>query len=179
MRYAHAMRTFTALFLGLALAAAVFAQPRQAVHPKDFPAGAPYSPGILTDGTLYIAGQTGADLKTNAIPAEFEAEMKQCMNRIGLVLKEAGMGFEDVVAVQVFLTDMDLFPRLNAVYTTYFKEPRPARTTVGVARLVGPAHVEITVTAHKRTAGYLGRDARPEQRKNAVDAPPQHPADGR
>jgi len=157
------MRTFTALFLGLALAAAVFAQPRQAVHPKDFPAGAPYSPGILTDG----------------IPAEFEAEMKQCMNRIGLVLKEAGMGFEDVVAVQVFLTDMDLFPRLNAVYTTYFKEPRPARTTVGVARLVGPAHVEITVTAHKRTAGYLGRDARPEQRKNAVDAPPQHPADGR
>jgi len=49
--------------------------------------------------------------------------------------------------VQVYLTDMELFPRMNAVYTTYFKEPRPARTTVGVAKLVGTAHIEITVTA--------------------------------
>jgi 2-iminobutanoate/2-iminopropanoate deaminase len=42
---------------------------------------------------------------------------------------------------------MDLFPRMNTVYTTYFKDPRPARTTVGVARLAGGAHIEITVTA--------------------------------
>jgi enamine deaminase RidA (YjgF/YER057c/UK114 family) len=42
---------------------------------------------------------------------------------------------------------MELFPRMNAVYTTYFKEPRPARTTVGVSKLVGPARIEITVTA--------------------------------
>jgi len=151
------MRTFTALLLGLALAAAALAQPRQAVHPKDFPTGTPYSPGILADGTLYIAGQAGQDLKSGAIPAEFEAELKLCLDRAGLILKEAGMGFEDVVAVQVFLTDIDLFPRLNAVYTTYFKEPRPARTTVGVAKLVGGAHVEIAMTAHKRASGYLAR----------------------
>jgi enamine deaminase RidA (YjgF/YER057c/UK114 family) len=45
---------------------------------------------------------------------------------------------------------MDLFPRMNAVYTSYFKEPRPARTTVGVTRLASAkAHVEITVTARK------------------------------
>jgi 2-iminobutanoate/2-iminopropanoate deaminase len=154
------MRKSTVLLLGLALASAVYAQPRTAVHPKEFPTGAPYSPGILTDGTLYIAGQTGADLKSNTIPAEFEAELKTCLDRIGLVLKEGGMGYEDVVAVQVFLTDMDLFPRLNAVYTTYFKEPRPARTTVGVTKLVGGAHIEITVTAHKRAPGYLAREAR-------------------
>jgi 2-iminobutanoate/2-iminopropanoate deaminase len=162
------MRIFTALVPGLVLAAAAaFAQPRQAIHPKDFSTAGPYSPGILTDGTLYAAGQTGADLKTGAIPAEFEAELKQCLDRIGMVLKEAGMGYEDVVSVQVFLTDMDLFQRLNAVYSTYFKEPRPARTTVGVTKLVGPAHVEITVTAHKRTPGYLARDARPEEPQKA------------
>jgi 2-iminobutanoate/2-iminopropanoate deaminase len=51
--------------------------------------------------------------------------------------------------VQVYLTDMDLFPRMNAVYSTYFKDPRPARTTVGVSKLVGTARIEITVTAHK------------------------------
>ena len=59
------------------------------------------------------------------------------------------MGFEDAVTVQVYLTDMELFPKMNGVYTTFFKEPRPARTTVGVAKLVGTARVEITVTAHK------------------------------
>jgi 2-iminobutanoate/2-iminopropanoate deaminase len=75
--------------------------------------------------------------------------VRQTLDNIGLILKEAGMGFEDVVAVQVYLTDMDLFQRMNAVYTTYFKEPRPTRTTVGVAKLVGVAKIEITVTAKK------------------------------
>jgi 2-iminobutanoate/2-iminopropanoate deaminase len=54
-----------------------------------------------------------------------------------------------VVSVQVYLTDMDQFQKMNAVYTTYFKEQRPARTTVGVSKLAAPeAHIEITVTAH-------------------------------
>jgi 2-iminobutanoate/2-iminopropanoate deaminase len=122
---------------------------KKVIQPKDFPTGRPFSPGILADGTLYIAGQTGADLKTGKIADNFEAEVKQCLDNIGLILKEAGMGFGDAVAVQVYLTDMELFPRMNAVYTTYFKEPRPARTTVGVAKLVGVAKVEITVTARK------------------------------
>jgi 2-iminobutanoate/2-iminopropanoate deaminase len=135
------------ILLFLALAAALGAAQKKAIQPKDFPTGRPFSPGILVDGTLYVAGQTGTDLKTGKLPEEFEAEMKQALDNIGIVLKEAGMGFADVVAVQVYLTDMDLFPRMNAVYTTYFHEPRPARTTVGVAKLVGTAHIEITVTA--------------------------------
>jgi 2-iminobutanoate/2-iminopropanoate deaminase len=122
---------------------------KKVIQPKEFPTGRPFSPGILSDGTLYIAGQTGQDLKTGGISDNFEAEVKQCLDNIGLILKEAKMGFFDAVAVQVYLTDMDLFPRMNAVYTTYFKEPRPARTTVGVAKLVGTARIEITVTARK------------------------------
>ena len=46
-----------------------------------------------------------------------------------------------------------MFQRMNAVYTTYFKDPRPARTTVGVAKLVGPARIEVTVTAPEVAAG--------------------------
>jgi len=120
---------------------------KKVIQPKDFPTGRPFSPGILVDGTLYVAGQTGTDVKTGKLPEDFEGEVKQALENAGAVLKEAGMGYQDVVAVQVYLTDMDLFPRMNAVYTTYFKEPRPARTTVGVARLAGGAHIEITVTA--------------------------------
>lgn len=125
------------------------ASEKRVVHPKDFPTGRPYSPGILVDGTLYAAGQIGAEPKSGKIPQDFEDEVRRCLDNVGLILKEAGMSFADVVSVQVYLTDMDLFQRMNAVYTTYFREPRPARTTVGVAKLVGAARIEITVTARK------------------------------
>ena len=143
------MHKLSVLLLGLALAVSALAASKKVIQPKDFPTGRPFSPGILIDDTLYIAGQTGADLKTGQLPEDFDAEVKQCLDNIGLILKEAGMSFDDAVAVQVYLTDMGLFPRMNAVYTTYFKEPRPARTTVGVAKLVGTARIEVTVTAHR------------------------------
>ena len=143
------MCRFTVALLGLVLAVSATAASKKVIQPKDFPTGRPFSPGILVDDTLYIAGQTGSDLKTGQLPEDFDAEVKQCLDNIGLILKEAGMSFDDAVAVQVYLTDMSLFPRLNAVYTTYFKEPRPARTTVGVAKLVGTARIEVTVTAHR------------------------------
>jgi len=143
------MCKLTVALLSLALAVSATAASKKVIQPKDFPTGRPFSPGILVDDTLYIAGQTGSDLKTGQLPEDFDAEVKQCLDNIGLILKEAGMSFDDAVAVQVYLTDMSLFPRMNAVYTTYFKEPRPARTTVGVAKLVGTARIEVTVTAHR------------------------------
>ena len=137
------------LLLVLALAVSLPAAEKKMIQPKGMPTGRPFSPGILVDGTLYVSGTTGQDAKIGKIPDDFEAEVKQALENIGVVLKEAGMDFSNAVAVQVYLTDMELFPRMNAVYTTYFKEPRPARTTVGVAKLVGAARIEITVTAHK------------------------------
>ena len=142
------MRMFLPLLL-LAAAVTASAADKKVIQPKEFATGRPFSPGILVDGTLYVAGQVGSDLKTGKRPDEFEAEVKTCLENIGLILKEAKMDFNDAVTVTVYLTDMDLFPRMNAVYTTYFKDPRPARATVGVAKLVGTARIEISVTAHK------------------------------
>lgn len=147
------LRTSIPVLCAILLASTALAEKR-AIVPKEFASGPgatglPYSPGILIDGTLYVAGQVGRDPKTGQTPSDFESEVRTALDNAGLVLKAAGMGFEDVVAVQVYLTDMDLFPRMNAVYATFFKAPRPARTTVGVAKLVGPAHIEITVTARK------------------------------
>ncbi len=143
------------VLLSVLLSATILHAEKKVISPPELApaAGAPapmYSPGILVDGTLYIAGQIGTDLKTNDIPAEFEAEVKACLDRIGIILKAAGMTYKDVVAVQVYLTDMDLFARMNAVYGSVFTAPRPARTTVGVTKLASPkAHIEITVTARK------------------------------
>jgi 2-iminobutanoate/2-iminopropanoate deaminase len=111
---------------------------------------APFSPAVLVDGTLYVSGQTGRDPKTGKTPENFEDEVRYTLDSIGAILKAANMDYSDVVSVQVYLTDMDLFQKMNGVYTTYFKEQRPARTAVGVAKLGSPsAHIEITVTAHK------------------------------
>ena len=142
----------TGLVLMLAVCALAADKPakKKIVTPPDFPAGRPFSAGILAGDTLYFAGQTGADFKTSKVPDNFDEEVRQCLNNVGSILKAGGMDFSDVVAVQVYLTDIDLFQRMNAVYTQVFPEPRPTRTTVGVAKLAGAgAHVEITVTARK------------------------------
>ncbi|MDW8130839.1 MAG: RidA family protein [Bryobacterales bacterium] len=138
--------------LGASLALTMASAEKRVIHPPEFPTGRPFSTGLLVDDTLYISGQIGADLKTGQIPEDFEAEVRQCLENIGLVLKAAGMSFADAVSVQVYLTDMSLFPRMNAVYVKYFPEPRPTRTTVGVASLVGKARIEITVTARRAGA---------------------------
>lgn len=125
-----------------------FRTERKIILPPGAKAGGNWSPGILLDGTLYISGMGGEDAK-GKIPAEFDAEVKQSLDNIDAVLKEAGMSPDDVVSVQVYLTDFDQFQRMNAVYTSYFKAPRPTRTTVVVAKLVGPGRIEITATARK------------------------------
>ena len=138
----------------LLIAAAPLAAEKKVIIPPELTpaAGAPapmFSPGILVDGTLYISGQIGRDPKDGSIPEEFEAEVKNCLNYIGAVLKAAGMTYDDVVAVQVYLTDLNNFQAMNKVYAGFFKDPRPTRTTVGVAGLVNGGHIEITVTARQ------------------------------
>ena len=121
---------------------------KKVILPPGSNASGNWSPGILVDGTLYVLGMGGEDA-AGKIPSDFGAEVKQSLDNIGVILKEASMAPADVVSAQVYLTDKTLFDRMNAVYTSYFKVPRPTRTTVVVAKLVGDGHIEITVTARK------------------------------
>lgn len=121
---------------------------RKTILPPGAKSGGNWSPGILIDGTLYVSGMGGEDA-SGKISADFEAEVKQSLDNIDAVLKAAGMSPADVVSVQVYLTDVETFQRMNAVYTSYFKDPRPTRTTVVVAKLVGAGRIEITATARK------------------------------
>jgi len=132
-----------ALCASLALAA-----DKRVVRPKGAQPNAGWSHGLLVDGTLYVSGMAGEDA-AGKIPATFDAEMKLALSNISAVLSEAGMSFADVVSVQVYLTDAALFDPMNTVYKATLPDPKPTRTTVIVSRLVGPGHVEITVTARK------------------------------
>jgi len=121
---------------------------KKVIYPPGAKPGGNWSYGILADGTLYVSGMGGEDA-SGKIPATFEAEVQQSLDNIDVVLKAAGMSRDDVVSVQVYLTDGATFQRMNKVYAAFFKDPRPTRTTVIVAGLVGSGHIEITATARK------------------------------
>lgn len=133
----------------LLLVATSGAAEKRIIYPSEFRPNMPFSPGVQFGNTLYCAGQTGSDLKTGEYPELFEDEVHQTFRRIGIILEAAGYEFSDAVDAKVYLTDISLFRQMNSVYTQYFEQDRPARTTVAVASLVGKARIEITVTARK------------------------------
>lgn len=147
------MRKLLLLVLaGLLIAGAAVSQTKskkRIIQPPDFPTGRPFSPGVLVDGTLYVAGQVGRDLKTNQMPESFEGQTRQTLDNVGKILKAGGMDFPDVVNVNVYLTDIGKFDEMNKIYVEYFKTDRPARATVQVAKLGGTAQIEISAVAHK------------------------------
>ena len=99
--------------------------------------GGPYSPGIIAEGRfLYVSGQSPSR-DGKLVLGTIEEETKLTLENIGAVLEAAGASFADVVRCGVFLTDLETFGAMNTVYETFFPEPRPARTTVGVALLDG------------------------------------------
>jgi 2-iminobutanoate/2-iminopropanoate deaminase len=94
--------------------------------------GGNYSQSIVIDGTLYISGQGDEDA-AGKIPSVVDAGAHQSLDSIGAVLKAAGMLPPDVVIVQACLNHTGKVQRMNAVYASYFSDPRPTRTTVVVA----------------------------------------------
>lgn len=111
----------------------------------------PYNQAILVNGTLYASGQIALNPKDGTLVMDtLEQETEQVMSNLAAVLKAADMGFEDVVKCTIFLSDMEMFARVNAVYGKYFDEAMaPARETVEVANLPKYVNVEISCIATK------------------------------
>jgi 2-iminobutanoate/2-iminopropanoate deaminase len=111
-------------------------------------AGAPYTPGIKSGRLVFVSGQVPVDPATRqVVQGEFEDRVRQCVANVQTVLKAAGATLDDVVKVTVFLTDMDCFARLNAVYSQYWGATKPARSCVSVAGLPLGVDVEIEAIA--------------------------------
>ncbi|MGY4474850.1 RidA family protein [Bradyrhizobium sp. USDA 3364] len=110
----------------------------------------PFAQGVWAGELLYASGQVGQDATSGAIvTGGIEAETRQAFENMKRVLAAAGLGFEHVVKVQVYLVDIDDFAAMNAIYGGMFAAPYPARTTVQVARLALNARVEIDVVARR------------------------------
>ena len=108
----------------------------------------PYSQAVRTGGLIFCSGQIPIDPAVNAVTAvTVEDQTRQAITNLRHVLEAAGSGLDRVVKTTVFITDMDAFARVNAVYAELFGETKPARSCVQVARLPKGVMVEIEAIA--------------------------------
>lgn len=109
----------------------------------------PYCHAKLAGNTLYCSGQLGLIPETGVLAGGVEAQARQALENLGVILKEAGMDFSDVVKTTVFLADINDFAAINAIYADYFKVEPPARSCVEVAALPKGGLFEIEAVAVK------------------------------
>lgn len=106
----------------------------------------PYSQAVAVSGgtTVYVSGQIGLDPKTGELVSDnFEAQVRQCFANLIAVIEAAGGTLEQVVKLNLFLTDLSKFASVNAIMADVVVEPYPARSTLGVASLPKNAQFEV------------------------------------
>ena len=110
-----------------------------------------YNQAVLAAGTLYVSGQLAIDPITGSLVLNsIEDETNQVMKNLGSVLEEAGMSYENIVKCSVFVSDMEMYSRINTVYASYFdEETAPARELVEVVNLPKYVNVEISCISVK------------------------------
>jgi reactive intermediate/imine deaminase len=101
-----------------------------------------YSQAVRVDHTVYLSGQIGLDPASMQLVDGIEAQIHQVFKNLRAVATAAGGSLADVAKLNVFLTDLGHFSRVNEIMAEYFNLPYPARAAVGVASLPRGALVE-------------------------------------
>ncbi len=107
-------------------------QPEGVARPK-----APYSPVVVEGGLVYTAGQVAFDEQGELVPGGIEEQARRALENLTACLRAAGAELSNVLKVNAYLADLGDFGGFNAVYSEFFSEPYPARTTVGVSLPAG------------------------------------------
>lgn len=102
-----------------------------------------YSQAIKAGNTVYLSGQIPLDPKTMELVEGFEEQTVQVFENLKAMIEAAGGSFQDVVKLNIFLTDLSHFAKVNEVMGRYFQQPYPARAAIGVAALPRGAMVEM------------------------------------
>lgn len=122
---------------------------RQPIHTDAAPqAIGTYSQAVRCGGTVYLSGQIGLDPATMQMVEGIEAQIRRVFDNLKAVAAAAGGSLDDCVKVNVYLTDLGHFAKVNEIMATYFREPYPARAAIGVASLPRNALVEVDAVMH-------------------------------
>lgn len=123
----------------------------KAVHPPGISSKQHFTPGIQDGDFLYISDVGVADMLTGRPPAGgVPGQVRQSFKNLESVLQASGMGFQDVVALEAYLTDLSHMEIVNGIFRSVFATNPPARTTVGVTELPDGAPLAINVIAARR-----------------------------
>lgn len=109
----------------------------------------PYNQSVKAGNLLFVSGQIAINPATgDLVDSSIEEETEQVMQNLKVILENAGMNFENVLKASVFVSDMNNYSKINAVYAKYFQEDTaPARELVEVANLPKFVNIEISVIA--------------------------------
>jgi reactive intermediate/imine deaminase len=115
--------------------------------PKAPAAIGPYSQAIAAGGLVFLSGQVGLDPASGElVKGGLEAEARRAFENLRAVADAAGPGLDAAVRVTIYLTDLGQFAAVNRIMQEYFREPYPARVTIGVASLPRGAAFEVDCT---------------------------------
>jgi len=107
----------------------------------------PYSQAVAAGGLLFVSGQIPLNPLTGELATEFEAACKQSLENVLQLVTAGGSSLKNVVKVNIYIRDMGKFAILNEIYSSYFKDHKPARAVVEVSNLPKNAPVEIEAVA--------------------------------
>lgn len=121
---------------------------KQIIASQDAPkAVGPYSQAVVLNGVVFVSGQLPVNPADGSVPVTVEEQTRQSLTNIGAILKEAGLGYGDIVKTTVLLDDIKNFGAMNAVYAEFFPDAKPARVCYQVAALPMGVKVEIDAIA--------------------------------
>jgi len=116
---------------------------KHVIQTPDAPAAiGTYSQAVRLDHTVYLSGQIGLDPNTMAMVDGIEAQIHRVFQNLRAVATAAGGSLDDVVKLNIYLTDLVHFAKVNEIMANYFHQPYPARAAVGVASLPRGALIE-------------------------------------
>lgn len=107
----------------------------------------PYSQAVKANGTVYVSGQIALGPDGKLVSPLVEEQTDLALQKLGMILKEAGSDYSRCLKCTIYLRTMDDFGKVNSVYEKYFTDGRPARACVAVAGLPKDALVEIDAIA--------------------------------
>lgn len=109
----------------------------------------PYSQSVQVGNFLYLSGQLGISRETGKLVSDdIQDQARQAFQNIGYILNVAGLTYDDIFKVRVYMTNIEDFSKINEVYGDYFNKPYPVRTALAVKSIPAGGLIELEVVAH-------------------------------
>jgi len=123
---------------------------REIIHTADAPeAIGPYSQAVKVGDVVYMSGQIPLVPETmTVLEGDFSAQVRRVFDNLAAVAKASGGSLQDIVKLNIFLTDLSHFGAVNDIMMEYFEQPYPARAAIGVASLPKDVPVEMDAVLH-------------------------------